>query len=128
MPFSGSFSRSVITSPDGHQNRRAVPVNNVDDRHLLSPVATYSSLQPPSSKLRNRKMVASPRSSNYERLEGGMGPSRMSNGKWFAWKKFAIGAAVIIAIVWFFGPRESASFSWSTQGKTAPSESRTYLL
>lgn len=47
----------------------------------------------------------SPRSSNYERLEGGMGPSRSSPGRKFAWKKFAIGAVVLIGLVYFFGPR-----------------------
>lgn len=47
----------------------------------------------------------SPRSSNYERLEGGMGPSKSGPGRKFAWKKFAIGAAVIIGLVYFFGPR-----------------------
>ena len=48
----------------------------------------------------------SPRSSNYERLEGGMGPSRSSPGRRFAWKKFAIGAVVLIGLVYFFGPRK----------------------
>ena len=47
----------------------------------------------------------SPRSSNYERLEGGMGPSRSSPGRRFAWKKFAIGAVVLVGLVYFFGPR-----------------------
>ena len=47
----------------------------------------------------------SPRSSNYERLEGGMGPSRNASGRRFAWTKFAIGAVVIIGLVYFFGPR-----------------------
>ncbi|KAF9459197.1 nucleoside phosphatase family-domain-containing protein [Collybia nuda] len=56
--------------------------------------------------------ILSPRSTNYERLEGGMGPSRLGN-KRFAWKKFAIAAGVLITIVWFFGPREPRSFSWS---------------
>ena len=34
-----------------------------------------------------------------------MGPSKMSPGRRFAWKKFAIGAVVIIGLVYFFGPR-----------------------
>ncbi|ESK87621.1 nucleoside diphosphatase gda1 [Moniliophthora roreri MCA 2997] len=62
-------------------------------------------------------MALSPRSSNYERLEGGMGPSKLPNKKKFAWKKFAIGAAVIIGLVWLFGPRErreKLSTPWST--------------
>lgn len=48
----------------------------------------------------------SPRSSNYERLEGGMGPSRMNGMRRFGWKKFAIGAVVVIGLVWVFGPRK----------------------
>ena len=34
-----------------------------------------------------------------------MGPSRNSVRR-FAWKKFAIGAAVLIGLVYFFGPRK----------------------
>ena len=62
----------------------------------------------PSSKAARRRSTKSsmfsPRSSNYERLEGGMGPSRNSVRR-FAWKKFAIGAAVLVGLVYFFGPR-----------------------
>lgn len=77
-----------------------------------SPSARSTGLAPPTS-LRSRAMaILSPRSTNYERLEGGMGPSRMGS-KRFAWKKFAVAAGVLIAIVWFFGPRESRTFSWT---------------
>ncbi|KAH9851768.1 nucleoside phosphatase family-domain-containing protein [Lenzites betulinus] len=34
-----------------------------------------------------------------------MGPSKSGAGRKFAWKKFAIGAAVIVGLVYFFGPR-----------------------
>ncbi|CAE6449542.1 unnamed protein product [Rhizoctonia solani] len=34
----------------------------------------------------------------------------------FAWKKYAIGAAVIIGMVWMFGPRESRGGMWSGGG------------
>ncbi|KAG2138607.1 nucleoside phosphatase family-domain-containing protein [Suillus bovinus] len=50
-------------------------------------------------------MFTTSTSSNYERLEGGFGPGRTT--KMLAWKKFAIGAAVLISVVWFFGPRSS---------------------
>ncbi|KZT23410.1 nucleoside phosphatase GDA1/CD39 [Neolentinus lepideus HHB14362 ss-1] len=41
--------------------------------------------------------LISPRSQNYQRLEGGHGPSR-AGAKRFAWKKFAIAAAVLIGL------------------------------
>ncbi|EAU86353.2 guanosine-diphosphatase [Coprinopsis cinerea okayama7 len=54
--------------------------------------------------------IVSPRSGNYDRLEGGMGPSRLGPPQrgWrrFGWKKFAIGAALLIGFVWLWGPRE----------------------
>ena len=34
-----------------------------------------------------------------------MGPSRGAQPRRFAWKKFALGAVVIVALVYFFGPR-----------------------
>ncbi|KAF9222946.1 hypothetical protein BS17DRAFT_782856 [Gyrodon lividus] len=48
----------------------------------------------------------SPRSSAYERLEGGMGPGRASRK--LTWKKIAVGCAVLIGLVWFFSPRGGA--------------------
>ncbi|KAF8965955.1 nucleoside phosphatase family-domain-containing protein [Flammula alnicola] len=61
--------------------------------------------------------MISPRSSNYERLEGGHGPSRTGTPKRFAWKKFAIAAAVLIGMVYFFGPRESRNMPWKSKAK-----------
>ncbi|KAH9480837.1 putative guanosine-diphosphatase [Psilocybe cubensis] len=68
--------------------------------------------------------MLSPRSSNYERLEGGHGPSRTGSPKRFAWKKFAIAAAVLIGIVYLFGPRETKNLPWKS--KTTPTDSSTY--
>ncbi|KAF6749175.1 guanosine-diphosphatase [Ephemerocybe angulata] len=63
--------------------------------------------------------MISPRSGNYDRLEGGMGPSRTGEAKkgWrrFGWKKFAIGAAVLLFVVWLWGPRERR-FDWKEVG------------
>ncbi|KAJ8503484.1 hypothetical protein ONZ45_g10808 [Pleurotus djamor] len=65
--------------------------------------------------------ILSPRSTNYERLEGGMGPSRTGRAR-FAWKKFAIAAVVLIGLVYFFGPREPKNLiNW--KNKEAPVES-----
>ena len=63
------------------------------------------------SRARYLMAVLSPRSSNYDRLEGGMGPSRVGGTKRFAWKKFAVGAALLVAVVWLFGQR-AHTFSW----------------
>ncbi|KAI0056575.1 hypothetical protein BV25DRAFT_1813895 [Artomyces pyxidatus] len=54
----------------------------------------------------------SPRSSNYERLEGGMGPSRLGVRN-FAWKKLAIAVTVLVGLVWFFQPTERTL--WGTK-------------
>jgi hypothetical protein len=84
-----------------------------------SPVTARSSALHPASRSkgiltsRTRKMAISPRSTNYERLEGGMGPIRIKSR--FPWKRFAIGAAVIISLVWFFGPREPERLPWSSK-------------
>ena len=66
---------------------------------------------------RSRYLMAmiSPRSGNYDRLEGGMGPSRVGGTKRFAWKKFAVGAALLVGVVWLFGPR-AHTFSWRENG------------
>ncbi|KAH8091007.1 nucleoside phosphatase family-domain-containing protein [Cristinia sonorae] len=50
--------------------------------------------------------MLSPRSSNYKQLETGMGSSRVGGVRRFGWKKFVIGAGVIIGLVWVFGPRK----------------------
>ena len=63
---------------------------------------------------RNLKMI-SPRSSNYERLEGGLGPSRIASAKRFAWKKFALAATVLIALVYLLGPKKSTPLGWKTK-------------
>jgi guanosine-diphosphatase len=68
--------------------------------------------KPEDSSTESTAMAISPRSSKYDRLDGGMGPSRMNN-KRIEWKKFALAGAAIIGLVWFFSPRESVkTFSW----------------
>ncbi|KAF8685769.1 GDA1/CD39 (nucleoside phosphatase) family [Rhizoctonia solani] len=39
----------------------------------------------------------------------------------FAWKKYAIGAAIIIGVVWLFGPRESRDGMWDGGHDDVPS-------
>lgn len=73
-----------------------------------SAVNTHTSSHTSQSKFRTRNMILTPRSSNYERLEGGLGPTRMNGMRRFGWKKFAVGAVVIIGLVWAFGPRKES--------------------
>jgi len=69
-------------------------------------------------RLRSFNSMISPRSGNYDRLEGGLGPSRMT--KKFAWKKFAIVAGVLVALVYFFGPRANKPLPWKTATQQRP--------
>ncbi|KAF8161851.1 nucleoside phosphatase GDA1/CD39 [Pholiota molesta] len=57
--------------------------------------------------------MISPRSSNYEHLEGGHGPARLA--KRFAWKKFAVVATAFIGLVYIFGPRASRALPWKSK-------------
>ena len=77
--------------------------------------ADASTRSPFTNTFRSRYMsMISPRSSNYERLEGGMGPSRISKVRWFGWKKFGIVACVLIGLIYLFGPRQNR---WSSLEK-----------
>ncbi|KAL1680353.1 nucleoside phosphatase family-domain-containing protein [Schizophyllum commune] len=49
----------------------------------------------------------------YDRLEGGMGPSRGARRGGAAWKKYAIGAAAVIGLIVLFGPRPSPRYLYS---------------
>ncbi|KIY65112.1 hypothetical protein CYLTODRAFT_424636 [Cylindrobasidium torrendii FP15055 ss-10] len=58
--------------------------------------------------------MLSPRTANYERIEGGMGPSRgVSKDRTLTWKRFAILAAFVIGLVYFFGPRHTKDLPWT---------------
>ncbi|KAF5373088.1 hypothetical protein D9758_001567 [Tetrapyrgos nigripes] len=108
-PHSGSTSSTLSTATQRH-NQHARSRSKTLKKSVSPGTGEFAQ----SSSWRT---MLSPRSSNYERLEGGMGPSKMGSTKRFAWKKFAIGAAVIIALVWFFGPRETRQrLPWSSSG------------
>ena len=93
---------SPSPSPSAHSSGLQVPTD-------------ASTRSPFTNTFRSRYMtMISPRSSNYERLEGGMGPSRISNLRWFGWKKFGIVACVLIGLIYLFGPRQNR---WSSQQK-----------
>ena len=123
MPVNGDESRLK-------RNKAAVKVQVLSptDKIKISPspppTAHSSGLQVPAdastrspftNTFRSRYMsMISPRSSNYERLEGGMGPSRISKVRWFGWKKFGIVACVLIGLIYLFGPRQNR---WSSLEK-----------
>jgi hypothetical protein len=80
--------------------------------------STGFQVSPSITKLRFRSFnMPSPRSSNYDRLEGGLGPSGRMTKK-FAWKKFAIAAGVLVAFVYFFGPRANKTMEDTNTAET----------
>ena len=99
-----------------------VPVSS--DKNLPSPspyahstglqIPTHPSTQSPSTNTFRSRYISmiSRRSNSYERLEGGMGSSRLSNAKRFGWSKFGVVACVLIGLVYLFGPRQQR---WSSQ-------------
>lgn len=103
--------------------------------HSRQDLATSSSLKPPANSNNNnarsrrttkKKMApTSPRSGNYELLESGsMGSpgSSRQGAKRFAWKKFAMGAGLLIALVYLFGPRKTPTLPGWHKTPTKPSE------
>ncbi|KAJ6585612.1 nucleoside phosphatase family-domain-containing protein [Mycena capillaripes] len=63
--------------------------------------AVSATLSPSTSRARTRMAPMSP---TYDRLEAGRPQGKQY--KRFAWKKFAIGAGILLALVWFFVPKE----------------------
>lgn len=103
---SSTFSPSPSPPPFAHSSGLQVP--NTD-------ASTRSPFTANNNTFRSRfTTMISPRSSNYDRLEGGMGPSRMSNFRWFGWRKFGVVACVLIGLIYLFGPRQHR---WSSQEK-----------
>ena len=60
--------------------------------------------------------MISPRSSNYERLEGGLGPSRvwMRN---IAWKRIVLCLAITVGVLWFLRPSKESIWPKKTPGE-----------
>ncbi|KAJ3798019.1 nucleoside phosphatase family-domain-containing protein [Lentinula aff. detonsa] len=120
-----SGSNNIDSSPpsskisSGRSTGAAIPpetnISHTRSRsiHLHNKLAGNLTSESTDSLGNNIQMAISPRSSNYERLEGGMGPSRINSKKRFSWKKIAIAAVVLVGLVWVFGPREPAKvLSW----------------
>jgi len=116
--------RSSLTKyPLKQKSSFRIEIHPAADSPLPSPPqsARSSGLQTPTNltqRIRSRYMsMISPRSSNYERLEGGHGPSRIGGQQRFLWKKFGVVAFVLIGLVYVFGPRESRKLSWKSNDK-----------
>jgi len=123
-PFPVPFLRWVrLAAPlhrmlDGEKTttRSSVLAQSIPKSPLLDSFAPHLSIIPTTSPLVHDTYlmaIPSPWSSNHDRLEGGMGPSRVGGTKRFACKKFAVCAAflVVIGVIWLFRPR-AHTLSW----------------
>ncbi|TFY56187.1 hypothetical protein EVG20_g9026 [Dentipellis fragilis] len=114
-PLEAVLFETVICMPSGHLHRRhqsqsslppsASAPSNADTLSKTHSLPAHQFLSPRGRRMNEADKMISPRSSNYERLEGGMGPSRMGMRN-FQWKKLAIGVVVIVGLVWVFTPSE----------------------
>ncbi|KAJ7028418.1 nucleoside phosphatase family-domain-containing protein [Mycena alexandri] len=67
--------------------------------------AVSATLSPTTPRTRIRMAPMSP---TYDRLEAGR---PLKHSRRFAWKKFAIGAGILLALVWLFVPKENRQIS-----------------
>ena len=71
--------------------------------------------------------MAWPQTSSYDRLEGGLGSNRMGPSfRNFAWKRLAVGVAVIFGLVWVLSPSEQRDAIWG--GIKRPGACRCLIL
>ncbi|KAJ7506868.1 hypothetical protein B0H11DRAFT_2219544 [Mycena galericulata] len=81
----------------------------------LPPTSATSAVSPAptSASTRSRHSMA-PMSPTYDRLEAGRSPppSARTKPKLFAWKKFALGAGLLLVLVWLFVPKEKRALRW----------------
>ncbi|KAJ7738331.1 nucleoside phosphatase family-domain-containing protein [Mycena metata] len=73
--------------------------------------AVSATLSPTTPRTRIRMAPTSP---TYDRLEAGRMPLKQSRR--FAWKKFAMGAGILLVLVWLFVPKEKRQISMSGWG------------
>jgi hypothetical protein len=74
-------------------------------RHRLSLVPSHRRPGLSEESDQPEKLMVSPRSGSYERLESGMGPSRLGVRN-FTWRKIAFCLALVVTFVWFLSPTE----------------------
>ncbi|KAI9465389.1 nucleoside phosphatase family-domain-containing protein [Lactarius psammicola] len=87
-------------------HRRQRPFSTAHSSPAVTSITTSSSSPSLSEDIGQRKkLMVLPRSSNYERLEGGMGPSRLGVRN-FTWRRIVLCLVLIVAFVWFLSPAE----------------------
>jgi hypothetical protein len=97
-----------------HTRPRAILISfMVDGFEVVKSTGYQNSPSVKKVHLRSFPDMISSRGSHYERLESGLGPNRMA--KKFGWKKFALGAGVLVALVYFFGPRANKTLPWKAE-------------
>ncbi|KAF7364646.1 hypothetical protein MVEN_00334000 [Mycena venus] len=95
------------------------PSSSVPPPARSSAVSATLSPGPSSSATRTRTTTTrmALMSPTYDRLEAGRPqPGKQGKFKRFAWKKFALGAGVLLALVWLFVPREKRGMSLPSWG------------
>src|SRR6266849_4784978 len=60
--------------------------------------------------------MISPRNSNFERLEGGLGPSRLGMRN-IAWRKIVLCLTITVGVLWFLRPSKESVWSIKTPGE-----------
>ncbi|KAJ7174042.1 nucleoside phosphatase family-domain-containing protein [Mycena crocata] len=76
--------------------------------------AVSATLSPASAVHPRLRIQMAPMSPTYDRLEAGRPPLKQS--KRFGWKKFALGAGILLALVWLFVPKEKRTVSLPSWG------------
>ena len=67
--------------------------------HPTNPSASTDTLSLHTSKVSGQSSMTFPRSSHYERLEGGLGPSRLGVRN-IAWRRIVLCLTVIVGFAW----------------------------
>ena len=68
---------------------------------------------------RSGHSMISPRVSNFDRLEGGLGPNRMGIRN-MAWKKVAFCITITVGVLWFLRPSRESVWPIKTPGEPLP--------
>lgn len=124
-------SSPLVDDTDASRATFPLSLKNSVDTSTTQPTASSTSIahhQPKHARMRSNgsnKYNALPRLESQSSGSGTSGPAITSldyrdepraGMRKFAWKKYAIGAAVVIGMVWVFGPRETRDRMWGGGG------------